>query len=83
MVDIATERTWNARTISARPPVIAKIPTSQTSVRMPLPGQISSSTPKTTFRTPAASVQPHAFDPSLRAANAPPISSTPNRIAQR
>ena len=82
VVDIATERTWNARTISARPPVIAKIPTSQTSVRMPLPGQISSSTPKTTFRTPAASVQPHAFDPR-RGPRTPADLLDPNRIAQR
>ena len=48
-----------------------------------LAGQINSSTPKTTFRMPAASVQPHAFDPRRRAANAPPISLTPNRIAQK
>jgi hypothetical protein len=62
---------------SAMPPASVKIPTSHTSVRMPVDGQITSSTPKTTFRMPAASVQLHAVDPRRRAANAPPISPTP------
>ena len=82
-VDLATDRTRNARMIRAMPPARVKIPTSQTRVRMPLAGQINSSTPKTTVRMPAASVQPHAFDPRRRAANAPPISPTPERIAHR
>ena len=50
------------------PPASVKIPTSQTSVRIPVDGQISSSTPKTTFRMPAASVQLHAVDPRRQAA---------------
>jgi len=65
-VDFVTDRTRNARTISAMPPASVKIPTSQISVRMPLAGQISSRTPKMTFRIPPASVQPQAFDPLLR-----------------
>ena len=63
-MDLATEPTRNARMTSAMLPASVKIPTSHTSVRMPVDGQISSSSPKITFRIPAASVHLHAVHPA-------------------
>ena len=58
-VDIATERTRNATTISAMPPATAKIPTSQTSVRMPLPARSAAA-----HRRPRSGTRRRASNPT-------------------
>ena len=49
---------------------------------MPLAGQINSTTPKTTLSTPAASVQPQAFDPLLAGGERTGNLTDPQHVAQ-